>query len=136
MEFNIPASELLILVWALAKRNAGMALPAKPMVSKYRHLDQSIDLKTKKKSGKKVTAETASRTAANCNGLNASNPRLIKIYELPQIILKTMSKNMLNPYFLALESFIFIMSKNGGQFRTFFSITSNSTKFGHFSIRL
>jgi copper chaperone CopZ len=107
MALSIPASALGILVWAVAKRNAGIALPNSPIARKYLSLPFFNNPNLRKAIGDKNKAAMTIRNAPTCVPVNKAvwsglkSPRLMRINELPHVIANAIKVSQLRNVFKA-----------------------------------
>jgi hypothetical protein len=78
-ELSIPVRELSILVSAIGKRNAGIALPRNPIIDKLRMLCLLIFFMLIRAKGRRLRKVMNMRNDAICNEENDSSPFFIRI---------------------------------------------------------
>ena len=88
-ELRIPAMALLMCCCALANKKAGIALLHNPTTNSQGSLDQSMRRRANQSIGTKARAEIDIRRQATWVGWKALRLFLIRIKEVPQIILST-----------------------------------------------
>jgi len=88
-EFRIAATPLSILVWAKAKKKDGKKVPINPVTVIHFYCSFVRPFNEENPINNKIAVEIKMRMDPNCNGLNPIKLFLIRMYELPQIRVKT-----------------------------------------------
>jgi hypothetical protein len=89
-EFNTPASELPMTVCAFANKNEGMPVPRIPIIAMYFHFFKGTLFILERATGSKTKKETTILRAPTISLEKTSNPRFIKMKEVPQISMRIM----------------------------------------------
>ena len=86
LEFKIPTTALSISVSAKAKRNTGIPVPSNAEIPIHFHSNFFMVFKVFHPKRSKTNAENKIRRAPSCRGSKPTNPFLIRINELPQMM--------------------------------------------------
>ena len=90
--FNIPATELSILVCAVANKKAGIKIPINPEASSLYESPGLISLNFIRPTGKRNRNAAVTRNAPNSFGSKTLRPCLIRMNDVPQIRASSRSK--------------------------------------------